>query len=80
MSLVILIFDFILPRATSNRGYYYFLLKSHVGFSLMIVGIPLKKCDCKTRVVFNRERLLVAHVQYLIKNTNETGSGEVNQD
>ena len=28
--------------ATSNRGYYYFFLNPHVGFSLMIGGIPLK--------------------------------------
>ena len=38
---------------TINRGYYYFLLESHVGFSLMIGGIPLKMCGYKTRAVVN---------------------------
>ena len=28
--------------ATINHSYYYFFLKSHVGFSLMIGAIPLK--------------------------------------
>ena len=29
-------------RASNNRGYYYFFILSHVGFSLMFGGIPLK--------------------------------------
>ena len=44
-----------------NRGYYYFSLKSHVGFSLMIGGIPLKMCVYKTRAVVNQEQLLEAN-------------------
>ena len=55
-------------RATINRGYYYFFLKSYVGFSLMIGGIPLKMCGYKTSAVINRARLMVARVRYrLIK-------------
>lgn len=29
-------------RATNNRGYYYFFLNTHAGFSLMNDSIPLK--------------------------------------
>ena len=29
-------------HASNNRGYYYFFILSHVGFSLMFGGIPLK--------------------------------------
>ena len=49
-------------RATIIRGYNYFFLKSHVGFSLMIGGIPLKMHDYKTREVINQVRLITARV------------------
>ena len=52
-------------RATINRGYYYFFLKTHVGFSLKFVGIPLKMCGYKRRAAINRARLIVARVRYL---------------
>ena len=29
-------------RASNNRGYYYFFILSHVGFSLMFGGFSLK--------------------------------------
>ena len=54
-------------RAINNRGFYYFFILSHVGFSLMIGGIPLKLlkiCSYKTRAVITRERLLMALVRY----------------
>ena len=52
-------------RATINHGYYYFFLKSHVGFSLMIGGIPLKMRGYKTRAIINQARLITACVRYL---------------
>ena len=48
---------------TISRGYYYFFLKSHVGFSLMFGGIPLKICSYKTRAVINQARLITARVR-----------------
>ena len=54
-------------RATINRGYYYFFLKTHVGFSLKFVGIPLEMYGYKRRAVINRARLIVARVRYLVK-------------
>ena len=59
---------FLSTRAINNRGFYYFFILSHVGFSLMIGGIPLKllkMCGYKTRAVITRERLLMARVRYL---------------
>ena len=53
-------------RATINRGYYYFFLKSYVGFSLMIGGIPLKMCGYKTRAVINRTQLITARIRYIL--------------
>ena len=50
-------------RATINRGYYYFFLKTDVGFSLKFVGIPLKMCGYKRRAAINRARLIVARVR-----------------
>ena len=47
-------------RAINNRAIYYVFILSHVGFSLMIAGIPLKllkMCGYKTRAVITRERL-----------------------
>ena len=41
-------------RTTINRGYNYFFLKLHVGFSLMISGIPLKMRGYKTRAIIHR--------------------------
>ena len=52
-------------RTTINQGYYYFPLKFHVGFSLMIGDISLKTCGYKTRAVINRARLITARVRYL---------------
>ena len=43
-------------RSIINRDFYYFFTLSHVGFSLMIGGIPvklLKMCSYKTRAVNN---------------------------
>ena len=31
-------------RASNNRGFYYFFILLHVGFSLMFGGISLKSC------------------------------------
>ena len=53
--------------ATINRGYYNFFLKSHVGFSLMISGIPLQICGYKLTAVINRARLITARVRYFSK-------------
>ena len=52
-------------HATINRGYYYFLLNSYVGLSLMIGGIPLKMCSYKTRAVIIRAWLITACIRYL---------------
>ena len=49
---------------TNKRGYYYFFLKSYVGISLMIGGIPLKMCAHKTRAVINRGYQLRAYGMY----------------
>ena len=61
-------------HATINCGYYYFFLKLHVGFSLMIGGIPLEMCGLKTRAVINRARLIFARVRYVTIHTKWAGS------
>ena len=52
--------------AIINRGYNYFFLKPHIGFSLIIGGIPLKICGYKTRAVINQAQLITACVRYIV--------------
>ena len=49
--------------AIITRGFYYFSAFSHVGFSLMFGGIPLKLGGYKTRVFITRARLIMAIVR-----------------
>ena len=53
-------------HASNNRGYNFFFIVSHVGFSLMFGGIPLKSRGYKTRAVIATERLLLACVRYIL--------------
>ena len=50
-------------RASNNRGYYYFFVLSHIGFSLIFVGIPLKSRGYYSSAVIIKERLLLARVR-----------------
>ena len=52
-------------RASNNRGFYYFFILPHVGFSLMFGGIPLKSRSYYSSVVIIQERLLLAGIQYI---------------
>ena len=54
-------------RVIITRGFYYFSILQHVGFSLMIGGISLKWCGYSTQAVIIRERLIIARVRYLSK-------------
>ena len=52
--------------AIITRGFYYFFVFSHVGFSLMFASIPMKFGGYKTRAVIIRARLMMASVRYIV--------------
>ena len=49
--------------AIITRGFYYFSVFSHIGFSLMFGGIPMKLGGYKTREVIIRARLMMASIR-----------------